>query len=172
MNAFLLLEKAVRAALAARLDIVITVDRPVNPSGVWIMSIVVKDGYVIEIEWNRHRGFGLTAGWDLDFGAGVDEIVGSEQATVARILALIASPVATCVNTPVDLAALRKSRGALQKDLAFKLGITKSGLAQLEKPEAFRSMQLGTLRRIVAELGGELVITAKFPAGRQRRIDA
>ena len=75
----------------------------------------------------------------------------------------------TTVAAAVDLAGLRKLRGILQKDVAERLRITKSGLAQLESG-SLESMQIATLNKVVSSLGGELVLTARFPEGHERQI--
>jgi transcriptional regulator with XRE-family HTH domain len=61
------------------------------------------------------------------------------------------------------LAELRKQSGMTQVQLAKKLGIKQPGLSKLESQD---DMQIGTLRRIVEALGGELDIVATLPRGR------
>lgn len=60
------------------------------------------------------------------------------------------------------LSELRKLAGKSQKQLADKLGMKQPSLSKLEKQS---DMQVSTLRRIVAALGGELEVIAKFPKG-------
>jgi transcriptional regulator with XRE-family HTH domain len=61
------------------------------------------------------------------------------------------------------LSELRQATGASQKELAARLGIKQPTLARMERQD---DIQVGTLKRIVAALGGQLEITAKFPKGR------
>ncbi len=61
------------------------------------------------------------------------------------------------------LSELRHATGASQKELAARLGIKQPTLARMERQS---DIQVGTLQRIVAALGGKLQITAKFPKGR------
>ena len=52
----------VREALAKGSDVTITVNRPKTAAGLWFFTLARKDGFVIEVEWHRHRGFGIAAG--------------------------------------------------------------------------------------------------------------
>jgi transcriptional regulator with XRE-family HTH domain len=60
------------------------------------------------------------------------------------------------------LTELRKLSGRTQKDLAAALGIKQPSLSRIEGQD---DMHVSTLRRLVEALGGELVITARMPAG-------
>jgi transcriptional regulator with XRE-family HTH domain len=62
------------------------------------------------------------------------------------------------------LSELRQAVGPTQKELARRLGIAQPTLSRLEKQT---DMQVTTLRRLVAALGGELEIVARF---RNRRL--
>ena len=65
----------------------------------------------------------------------------------------------------VLLADLRKSTGKSQRELAAALGIRQPSLSKLE---AQGDMQISTLQRIVAALGGEVEVIARFPKGAVR----
>jgi transcriptional regulator with XRE-family HTH domain len=60
------------------------------------------------------------------------------------------------------LAEIRKSVGLTQEDLAAALGITQPSLSKLENQD---DMQIGTLRRLIEALGGELEVIAHLPKG-------
>lgn len=60
------------------------------------------------------------------------------------------------------LSELRQSTGKSQREVATELGIKQPSLSKLEKQT---DMQISTLERIVAALGGELEVVAKFPRG-------
>ncbi|MBL8879307.1 MAG: XRE family transcriptional regulator [Phycisphaerales bacterium] len=61
------------------------------------------------------------------------------------------------------LSELRMRAGKSQTEVARRLGIKQPSLSKLErKPD----MQLSTIRKIVAALGGELEVVARFPEGR------
>jgi transcriptional regulator with XRE-family HTH domain len=61
------------------------------------------------------------------------------------------------------LSEMRKLRGKSQREVARALGIKQPSLSKLENQS---DMQISTLQRIVAALGGELEVVAKFPKGR------
>lgn len=60
------------------------------------------------------------------------------------------------------LSELRKLAGKSQREVAQALGIKQPSLSKLESQS---DMQISTLERIVAALGGELEVIAKFPKG-------
>ncbi|MEX2093878.1 MAG: helix-turn-helix transcriptional regulator [Pirellulales bacterium] len=60
------------------------------------------------------------------------------------------------------LAELRRAAGQTQGELAAKLDIKQPSLSKLENQS---DMQISTLQRIVAALGGELEVLARFPKG-------
>ena len=58
------------------------------------------------------------------------------------------------------LKALRQRRRVTQVELAEILGVRQASISKLEKQN---DMRLGTLRRYVEALGGELEIRVRFP---------
>lgn len=60
----------------------------------------------------------------------------------------------------LQLSEVRKLAGKSQRELAGVLGIRQPSLSKLEHQS---DMQISTLRRLVAALGGQLEIVAKFP---------
>ena len=60
------------------------------------------------------------------------------------------------------LSEIRKLAGKSQQEVAEALGIKQPSLSKLEGQS---DMQISTLRRIVAALGGELDLIARFPTG-------
>lgn len=58
------------------------------------------------------------------------------------------------------IAGLRRHTKLTQKQLAAKLGVTQAAISKMEGAE---DMQLGTLQRLIGELGGEVVL--HMPAG-------
>jgi transcriptional regulator with XRE-family HTH domain len=60
------------------------------------------------------------------------------------------------------LSELRQATGKSQGELAATLSIKQPSLSKLEKQS---DMQISTLQRIVAALGGELEVLARFPKG-------
>lgn len=75
------------------------------------------------------------------------------------------------VKTTLDslpLAEIRKAVGLTQAQLANGLD---QGQGSVSKIENAADMYLSTLRKFIEALGGELVITASFPGGREFRIE-
>jgi transcriptional regulator with XRE-family HTH domain len=60
------------------------------------------------------------------------------------------------------ISEIRNLAGKSQREVARELGIKQPSLSKLEKQT---DMQISTLRRIVAALGGELEVVARFPKG-------
>lgn len=63
------------------------------------------------------------------------------------------------------LSEVRRLNGKSQQELADLLGIKQPSLSKLEKQT---DMQISTLQKIVAALGGELEVLARFPKGTVR----
>jgi DNA-binding XRE family transcriptional regulator len=63
------------------------------------------------------------------------------------------------------LSECRQMAGKSQQEVADLLGIKQPSLSKLEKQ---RDMQISTLQKIVAALGGELEVLARFPKGTVR----
>jgi transcriptional regulator with XRE-family HTH domain len=59
------------------------------------------------------------------------------------------------------VSELRQLAGKSQREIAAILGIKQPSLSKLEKQS---DMQISTLRGIIAALGGELEIVARFPS--------
>jgi len=68
------------------------------------------------------------------------------------------------INVAQDLVALRESRGLSQAELASRLGITQSTIAQLESAQP-KNVELRTLVRVAAALGAHVDVSIR--AGRQ-----
>jgi len=60
------------------------------------------------------------------------------------------------------LNEIRKEAGLTQRDLADALAIKQPSLSKLETQD---DMQISTLRRIIAALGGKLELVAHMPQG-------
>ncbi len=59
----------------------------------------------------------------------------------------------------LDLRELRKARGLTQQEMAQAAAMAQSEVSRLERREDYL---LSTLRRVVAALGGELEVVARF----------
>ena len=65
----------------------------------------------------------------------------------------------------MPLNELRQARGLTQARLASLLHVEQPSIAKMEKRT---DMYLSTLRNLVQAMGGDLVVTAKFPDGEVR----
>ena len=73
------------------------------------------------------------------------------------------------INVAQDLVALRESRGLSQMQLADRLGITQSAIAQLESAQP-KNVELKTLVRVAAALGGHLDVSIRPRAQAERKL--
>ena len=72
------------------------------------------------------------------------------------------------INVAQDLVALRESRGLSQGQLADRLGITQSAIAQLESAQP-KNVELRTLVRVATALGAHVDVSIRpEPKSRQR----
>jgi len=65
------------------------------------------------------------------------------------------------------LAELRKAAGLTQTELAQMLGVSQANLSKLEHQS---DIQVGTLRRLVEALGGQLELVVTMPDGNKVRL--
>jgi DNA-binding transcriptional regulator YiaG len=66
------------------------------------------------------------------------------------------------LSDELHLSQLRKARGLTQKALAELLGVSQ---AEVSKMERRSELYIGTLRKFVEAMNGELVLTARFADG-------
>lgn len=72
------------------------------------------------------------------------------------------------INVAQDLAALRESRGVSQSQLAERLGVSQSAIAQLESAQP-KNVELRTLVRVATALGAHVEVSIRpQPAARRR----
>ena len=64
------------------------------------------------------------------------------------------------INVAQDLVTLRESRGLSQAQLADRLGITQSAIAQLESAQP-KNVELRTLVRVAAALGAHVDVSIR-----------
>ncbi len=128
----------------------------------WFLDCRRGDQHVV-VEWRPGQGFGLATTDDSGFNS-VDEIFPEAQDRQAldRVLDLLQGP------RPGTVRALRENRGVTQSELAMRLGISEPALSQLEERD---DLELSTLRRLVAGLGGTLNVEVRFPDGAEARLD-
>jgi len=74
----------------------------------------------------------------------------------------IAKRTASLIAEEMTMRELRKARHMTQVELAKSLGVKQEQISRIEQRS---DMHLSTLRRHVEAMGGELILTAKFPDG-------
>lgn len=67
----------------------------------------------------------------------------------------------------MTIRELRKARNITQVALARALGVKQEQVSRIEKRT---DLHLSTLRRSIEAMGGELILTAKFPDGASVRV--
>ena len=170
MNNFQRLVAELEKFALADSSVELEVYRPLRPDGIWEASLGAANGYAVVAQWKQHRGFGLVAGLEFEPFGGVHEIYATWEVTVDRMISMWTAREITNPNLPVPIADLRKQRGQLQKEVAAQMGITKGGLSQIEASVDEGKVQVDTLRKLVAAMGGRLVISAAFPDGTERKV--
>lgn len=153
------IERFKEQVLAADAGATFVIDTPAAETGFWWIDVDLADGLAICC-WSQERGFGLYTDNDDDFGERPNELHRASEMAAARFLQ-IARDLRAGQSATLTLARLRELLGLNQSDLAAKLGV---GQAAVSKLESRSEAQVGTLARAVRELGGELVLTVRFPA--------
>jgi Helix-turn-helix domain len=149
-----------RGRLQARFpDASYSLDRPETETGSWFLD-VASNGYELVAEWRPGRGFGLSTPADDDFGQGPDEVFADVEAAYERATALLLSRTPTRPPVRATLPELREARRLSQAELANRLSINQGACSRMERRS---DMLIGTLRNVVAALGGELHLVARFP---------
>jgi len=69
---------------------------------------------------------------------------------------------AQSLSEDLHLSQLRKARGLTQETMAELLGVSQ---AEVSKVERRTELYVGTLRKFIEAMNGELVIAARFPDG-------
>jgi hypothetical protein len=163
MNPILQLEQDVRQQFPqARVEL----DAAQQPNGAWFLDIEIA-GYAVAVEWQAHRGFGITASAESGYGEGPDEVYPKLEAARERLLALIEARATTQPPPAVTLGELRKARRVTQSEVADQLDVRQASIAKLERRADLR---LSTLRDFIEAMGGHLVVSARFPDGMEREL--
>ena len=92
----------------------------------------------------------------------LDKVIHKSPAFQARVEEELAA-----IKVAQDLVALRESRGLSQAQLADRLGITQSAIAQLESAQP-KNVELRTLVRVAAALGAHVDVSIR-PRGQTRK---
>ena len=144
----------------------VTLRRPRNPKGNWWLDATSHE-HVVTVQWSPDRGFGVSANDLAGYGEGADEVYDDGEAAATRVIELLRTSTPTVPPREVLLGELRALVGFTQDEVAEKLGVGQAAVSKLERRD---DITLGSLRRYVAALGGELEISIRTPAGEQVRL--
>ncbi|HEU4883023.1 MAG TPA: XRE family transcriptional regulator [Longimicrobium sp.] len=135
----------------------LAIDRPALESGGWFLDATLQ-GHLVVVEWRADRGFGVSTPSEDDFGAKPDEVYPTTDAACSRVVELLLSQTRTVPGR--TLPKIRESRGLSQTDVAQRLQINQGAVSRLERRD---DMLVGTLRNLIAAMGGRLKLIAEFP---------
>ena len=85
----------------------------------------------------------------------LDQLIHQSPAFQAQVEEALAA-----INVAQDLVALRESRGLSQMQLADRLGVTQSAIAQLESAQP-KNVELRTLVRVATALGAHVEVSIR-----------
>lgn len=139
----------------------IAVDEPARESGSWWIDVELK-GHAVVVEWRPGRGFGISTPSSDDFGVGPDEVYPDADTAFERVKELLLSQTRTTPPAELPLPRLREARSLSQVELARRLAINQGSLSRMERRS---DMLIGTLRNVIAAMGGELELRAHFADG-------
>jgi transcriptional regulator with XRE-family HTH domain len=126
---------------------------------VWSLDIDLADKR-LAIEWSDATGFGVSNVTADNFGERPDEAFLTLAEVQRRVTQLLTTVEQTSPPFGVSLGRLRERRGVTQQELARRLGVRQASVSGLERRD---DVQLSTLGRVVAALGGSLEIYGRFP---------
>jgi DNA-binding XRE family transcriptional regulator len=170
MNVFEQLVENLKVQFRDEKELFVRFGRPLDRGGFWAFRMVFSDDFLVSMVWSRHKGFMLTTGFDVAYGSSYDEIFADADSIFARIKVLTKDRKATEFQNAVSLADLRKLQGVTQTALAARVEMTKGGLSQIESEDDLLGMKVGTIKKLIDSLGGNLVLTARFPNGEERNL--
>lgn len=133
------------------------IDRPKAETGSWFLDAGLQSHLVV-VEWRADRGFGISTPSEDDFGAKPDEVYECADAAYKRVVDLLLSRTRTVPG--LSLPRIRESRGLSQNEIAQRLQINQGAVSRLERRG---DMRVGTLRNLIAAMGGNLKLIAEFP---------
>lgn len=152
--------ECLRERLAARFPgASLAIDKAETETGGWFLDAVLN-GYDLVIEWRPGRGFGLSTPTPDDYGQGPDEVYEDIDVAYERAKALLLSQTPTRPPVRATLPELREAQKLSQAELASRLSINQGACSRMERRN---DMLVGTLRNVVAAMGGELHLVAAFP---------
>lgn len=144
----------------------IALDRPRKASGAWFLDIAL-DHHPVIVQWQKGKGFGISASPDKVYGEGADEVYKDEEAAYGRIVSLLLSKNFTSPPPAVSLRELRQECGLSQAELAE---ILERQQGEVSKIERRKDVLVSTLADYVRAVQGDLQIIVRLSDGRTRRV--
>jgi DNA-binding transcriptional regulator YiaG len=135
----------------------LTIDAPGLDTGTWFLDARLR-GHLVVVQWRADRGFGITTPTRDNFNAKPDELYECLDAAYDRVVDLLLSQTPSIPG--MTLPRLRELRGLSQTDVAQRLQINQGAVSRLERRG---DMLVGTLRNLIAAMGGQLKLIAEFP---------
>lgn len=164
MNQIEAIKRAVERSL---IGATASIDKPIKPGGAWMLDAAFRKR-VVNVEWRRHRGFGISSGRPRGFGEGPDEVLKGARAAVKRVVELLAGSAETAAPEEVTLKELRARRRLSQSDFARRLHVSQAAVSELEN-NLSRS-KVSTLLRVMRALGAKLEVHAVVSESRAFRL--
>jgi transcriptional regulator with XRE-family HTH domain len=141
--------------------------KPRKATGHWWLD-ATHNGHAVAVEWSPRHGFGISTEDVGDgYGEGPDEVFDDRDKAAKRVVELLAEGSRTAPPHEVVLRELRAALGFTQEQLANRLGVQQAAVSRLERRP---DMTLGSLRRYVEALGGELEINVRTSGGERLRL--
>jgi DNA-binding XRE family transcriptional regulator len=145
--------------VAAQLPVVaFTVEPGGEALGNWWIEMKLSKRS-LAVEWRPGRGFGIYSPGQEAYGEGPREVFRDPPMAARRAIQLLGTPGGRRASW---LKTLRELHGVSQDEIAIRLGIRQ---ANISKQERRTKLQLTTLVRLVAALGGSVEVRARFPEG-------
>ena len=146
----------------------IDVDAPSNPNGLWFIDVNLQ-GHSIVVQWKELQGFAITTNpSDEAYGERPHETFQDEENAFKRITSLLLGKTNTSPPEAVRLSELRSSRGISQVELAELLQVQQAAISKMESRK--NNILISTLKSVVTAMGGELLLTVRFPDGVEKQL--
>lgn len=148
-----------QSLLQARFEgIKTTIDPPANADGIWWLDCMFNER-LVTVELNPKLGIGISSREGALFGEKSDEAFDNVEDAYRRIVRIYLSNTDTAAPKELSLRELRESLNLSQVDMAATLRVSQASISKLENRD---DVLVGTLKSLIAAMGGRLEIRALF----------